>query len=508
MAGAGILKGLLGIFIALDWMAKQDPTYIILYAVSDALFFFLPVFLAITSARHFKVNVFVAVTLAAAMVYPSIQTLYQTHADVNFLGLPVVMMNYSSSVFPIIILVWLSGYVERFFNRHIHESVRNFVTPFLILVIMFPLLLLTFGPWGIYASEFIASLFKTLYGTSPVLASAVLAGTSQMLVILGVHWGFVPVYINDVAFMGRSYLKAAAAPAIFAQSGAVLAVMLKTRNKKFRGLAASAFVSSLFGITEPAVYGITLKLKRPFLCACVGATAGGAIVGYFQSSAISMGMTSLLTIPIFYGPGFGGFLAGLAVAFVVSAVLAWFVGFEDVPEEGEAATAGTPPARAADLAADKAAAFGEDDDIIMPINGTLVPLSEVNDKAFSSGVVGEGIAIIPEEGRVYAPVDGVVAMTFDSGHAVGIRSARGIEILIHVGIDTVRLQGRHFTCKVTEGQSVKQGELLIEFDLEAIRRDGFDPVTPVIVTNPGEFRRLEIQRQPGLQVGDILMRVA
>ena len=491
MAAAGVLKGALAIVIAAGWMQTSQSEYIILQAASDSLFYFLPLLLAITSARKFGANVFVAVSLAGALVYPSIQTLFDSGREVMFWGIPVVMMKYTSSVLPIILSVWVMSYLERFLNSRFHESVRNILTPFFLLLIMVPLTLITIGPVSITVSEWVAHLFVSIYHFNPILASALFAALWQVFVIFGVHWGFVTLFINDLSVLGHSYLKAATGPAVFSQSGALLAVMLRTRDKKMKALAGSSFIASLFGITEPGVYGVTLKLKKPFICAVIAAAMGGAVVGYAQSSAISMGMTSLLTVPIFYGDGFMGFVIGCLLAFAASFVLTLVVGFKDA----EAETAHAP----APAAPETLNVAGET--IVMPLKGQLIALEAVDDKVFSSGVVGQGVAILPEEGALYSPVDGYVAHTFESGHAIGLRSDAGAEILIHIGIDTVQLQGEHFTLHVEEGQRIAAGQLLIEFNIEAIRQAGYQLVTPVVITNVEAYQRVAplpvAQQQPG-----------
>ncbi|MBJ9164597.1 PTS glucose transporter subunit IIA [Citrobacter farmeri] len=513
MAAAGVLKGALAIVLALGWMDSKDSTYIILHASSDSLFYFLPMLLAITSARKFNTNIFVAVTVAGALVYPTLQALYDTGQPVTFFGLPVMMMKYTSSVLPIIFSVWLMSHIEHFLNRQFHESVRNILTPFFILLLMVPLTLMAIGPLGISVSEFIASLFVTIYNFNPIIASALFAAAWQILVIFGVHWGFVTVFINDISVIGRSYLKAATGPSIFAQSGALLGVMLRSRNKKLRALAGSTFIASLFGITEPGVYGVTLKLKKPFVCAVIAAAIGGAVVGYAKSSAISTGLPGLLTLPIFYGDGFIGFLVGCAIAFVISLILTFIVGFD---EEKHSSVAPSP------LASDTSVSQATDpvispvthrlndlpsdaEQIGSPVDGELIPLEKVNDKVFSSGIVGKGIAVRPQEGRIFSPVEGVVASTFASGHAIGIRSDAGAEILIHVGINTVQLEGRHYHMHVIEGDKVKKGQLLLEFDLAEIVKEGYDIVTPVIITNADDYRELRISDERYQHAGESII---
>ncbi|MBL0790985.1 PTS glucose transporter subunit IIA [Klebsiella michiganensis] len=509
MAAAGVLKGALAIILAAGWMTSAETTYIILHAASDSLFYFLPMLLAITSARKFETNIFVAVSIAGALIYPSIQQLFTAGNPVTFFGLPVMMMKYTGTVIPIIFSVWLMSIFERFLNRHIHESVRNILTPFFLLTLMVPLTLMTIGPVGVSVSEAVALLFVTIYSVNPIIASALMAAAWQVLVIFGVHWGFVTVFINDISVMGHSYLKAASSPSVFAQSGALLAVMLRTKDKKLKALAGSSFIASLFGITEPGVYGVTLKLKKPFICAVIAAGFGGAIVGYAKSSAISMGMPGLLTLPIFYGEGFIGFIIGCIVAFASSLVLTLLVGFDDPalqsapqPAPGEKRTVIAKATAAANVTQ------VVDEQIGAPISGKVIPLTAVDDKVFSSGTVGQGFAIVPDEGRVYSPVDGHIASTFDSGHAIGISSNRGAEILIHVGINTVQLEGQYFQMQVKEGDVVQKGQLLLTFDLDEIKKAGYDTVTPVIVTNSEAWRELHISDKPYSRSGDPVMALS
>lgn len=509
MAAAGVLKGALAIVLAAGWLSNKESTYIILHAASDSMFYFLPMLLAITSARKFETNIFVAVSIAGALIYPSVQGLFDAGQPVTFFGLPVVMMKYTGTVIPVIFSIWLMSIIERFLNRYIHESVRNILTPFFLLTLMVPLTLMTIGPVGISISQFVASLFVSIYSFNPIIASALMAAAWQVLVIFGVHWGFVTVFINDISVMGHSFLKAASSPSVFAQAGALLAVMLRTRDKKLKALAGSTFIASLFGITEPGVYGVTLKLKKPFICAVIAAALGGAVVGYAKSSAISLGMPGLLTLPIFYGEGFVGFIIGCSIAFIGSLALTLVVGFDDpvappivaesAPGENRAMSRKTPAAKAVSAVAEQ---------ITAPVAGTLVPLAEVDDKVFSAGIVGPGLAILPDEGRIYSPVDGVIASTFASGHAIGIRSTVGAEILIHVGINTVQLDGQYFYMQVKEGDEVKKGQLLLIFDLDEIKQAGYDIVTPVIITNSETWDELQISDRTHILSGDAVMSLS
>jgi len=508
MAAAGMLKGLLTIATTQGWLHTDQSTYIILHATSDSAFYFLPLMLAATAAKKFEGNIFVAIAIAGALVYPSLQELFARQVAVTFFGIPVVMMKYSSTVLPIILSIYLMCKLEHLFNKYIHETLRYVLNPFLLLVIMVPLTLLTIGPIGLYSSEVVAKFVITAYNVNPVIASALFAALYQVLVIFGMHWIFTPVIINDITSGGRSVMKAATLPSVIAQAGAVFGVMLKTKNKKMKTLAGSALISALIGITEPAIYGVTLKLKTPFICAVVAAGIGGGVLGYANSAAIATGISGLLTLPIFYGEGFIGLLVGTAISFVLAAVFTYLVGFKDPIDEDVTPSPSVSPATTAEYTPLTTLHSGQSEEIKSPIAGHLVALEQVNDKVFSSGIVGDGIAIQPANGKVYAPVNGIVTATFDSGHALQILSDSGAEVLIHIGLDTVKLDGEHYTMHVVENQEVKYGDMLIEFDLAAIEQAGFDCITPVIITNSDDYKTFQKSISPDAKAGDVLLTLS
>ncbi|MFD2307793.1 beta-glucoside-specific PTS transporter subunit IIABC [Enterococcus termitis] len=501
MAGAGILKGLLSIATTTKLIIPETSTYIILSAIADSLFYFLPVLLAITAARKFKANVFVAVTIAGALVYPTIIGLAEPGVSADFFGIPVVMVKYTSTVIPIILSIYVMSILEKFLNKRLHQSIKNFITPMILLVVVVPLTLMIFGPFGVYVGNAIADVLITVINFNPIIAGALIAASWQILVMFGLHWGIVPVMMNNIATMGKDPLKPSVAISVFAQAGAVLGVMLKTKNKEFKALSASAVVTALFGITEPAVYGVTLRLKRPFIIGVISAAVGGGIAGYAGSMGYAAGPSSILMIPAFYGPtgeGFVGFLIGIAVAFVLAAVLTYFIGFEDIPET----TTGTNEVSTAKTATHVGV---KSEMISSPLTGDIVPLENINDKAFASGTLGQGLAISPTKGEVVSPVNGTVTMAFATGHAVGLTSENGAEVLIHIGLDTVQLDGKHFELKVTQGQTVKAGDPLVVFDIEAIKAAGFDVTTPVIITNTANYEDVVVSDQAQVDTSDRLI---
>lgn len=505
MAGAGILKGLLLIASNIGWLETTETTYTILYAAADSLFYFLPLLLAVTTARKFQGNMFVAMTIAGALIYPSIVTLKAEGTPTDFFGIPVILMNYSSTVIPIILAVIVMSKLEKFFNKTLHDSVKNFVTPLFLLVIMVPLTLLVFGPFGVYVGNAIAAGLVAAFGFSPLLAGAVMGASWQLLVIFGIHWGLIPVFINNVAVYGQDGVKPAATASIFAQTGAAFGVMLKTKNKKLKTLAGSSTLTALFGITEPAIYGVTLPLKRPFIAGVIGGAVGGAIIGQAGTLAFASGAPGLLTLPIFYGPGgqgFPGLILGIVVSFVVSAVLTYIMGFKDPVEEEETKSDSTSsaqqPARPMNAS---------DEEVFSPIQGTIVELSEVPDPAFASGAMGKGIAIEPAVGRVVAPFDGTVTVAFKKKHALAVVSDTGAEILVHVGVDTVKLDGQHFVSHIKEGDRVQAGDLLLEFDIAQIKAAGYHTVTPIIVTNSANYEEVIPQATGQVDTQDLLLKL-
>lgn len=505
MAGAGILKGLLLIASNIGWLETTETTYTILYAAADSLFYFLPLLLAVTTARKFQGNMFVAMTIAGALIYPSIVTLKAEGTPTDFFGIPVILMNYSSTVIPIILAVIVMSKLEKFFNKTLHDSVKNFVTPLFLLVIMVPLTLLVFGPFGVYVGNGIAAGLVAAFGFSPLLAGAVMGASWQLLVIFGIHWGLIPVFINNVAVYGQDGVKPAATASIFAQTGAAFGVMLKTKNKKLKTLAGSSTLTALFGITEPAIYGVTLPLKRPFIAGVIGGAVGGAIIGQAGTLAFASGAPGLLTLPIFYGPGgqgFPGLILGIVVSFVVSAVLTYIMGFKDPVEEEETKSDSTSsaqqPARTMNAS---------DEEVFSPIQGTIVELSEVPDPAFASGAMGKGIAIEPAVGRVVAPFDGTVTVAFKKKHALAVVSDTGAEILVHVGVDTVKLDGQHFVSHIKEGDRVQAGDLLLEFDIAQIKAAGYHTVTPIIVTNSANYEEVIPQASGQVDSQELLLKL-
>jgi PTS system beta-glucosides-specific IIC component len=293
------------------------------------------------------------------------------------------------------------------------------------------------------------------------------------------HWGLIPIAINNMMTMGYDTILSCALGTTFAQSGVVLAILLKTRNQKLRGIAFPAFISGVFGVTEPAIYGVTLPRKKPFILSCIASAVGGAITGFMGVKIFAITGLGIFSVPSYIGTngmdrGFYGAIIAMVVSFIVGFLLMFFAGFKDDEVEAVEKKNNNDELVKQEL-------------LVSPLKGEVKPLSEVKDAAFSSGALGKGIAIEPVEGKVIAPVDGVLTTFFPTGHALGITSNKGAEILIHVGMDTVQLEGKHFTPKAKQGDTVKAGDILLEFDVDAIKAEGYSLITPVIVTNSDQY---------------------
>lgn len=479
LAASGILKGLLLIFTTLGWLSKESGNYLILYAAADSIFYFLPIAIAITSARKFGANQFVALAIAGALIYPNIITLFNEKVELSFLGIPVVLMSYVSSVIPVIFSIWVLSLLEKQLNKFVHSSVKNFINPLICIVIIFPLTLIVVGPVGINASLALANGITFLYELSPIVSGILAGALWQLLVVLGIHWAFVPIFMNNIAVNGEDNIKPLVAPSNFAQAGAALGVFLKTKNPKVKAIAGPAAVTGIFGITEPIIYGISLRYKKPFVWGIIGGAIGGAITGASGSVAIAPGIPGLATIPIFYGVGFGGFIGAIITAYVFTAVTTYFFGYNDSMEK--------EMLMENDSKVESNSSSVKGEGIASPLTGIVKQLSEVKDQVFSSGAMGKGIAIIPEEGKLVSPVSGTVMTAFPTKHAIGILSDNGVELLIHIGLDTVNLNGEHFKLHVKQGDKIKKGQLLVEFELEKIKKLGYDMTTPVIVTNSQQY---------------------
>ncbi|WP_369888385.1 beta-glucoside-specific PTS transporter subunit IIABC [Bacillus halotolerans] len=496
IAGAGMIKGLVALAVTFGWMAEKSQVHVILSAVGDGAFYFLPLLLAMSAARKFGSNPYVAAAIAAAILHPDLTALLSSGKSISFIGLPVTAATYSSTVIPILLAIWIASYVEKWIDRITHSSLKLIVVPTLTLLIVVPLTLITVGPLGAILGEYLSVGVNYLFDHAGLVAMILLAGTFSLIIMTGMHYALVPIMINNIAQNGHDYLLPAMFLANMGQAGASFAVFLRSRNKKFKSLALTTSVTALMGITEPAMYGVNMRLKKPFAAALLGGAAGGAFYGVTGvASYIVGGNAGLPSIPVFIGPTFIYAIIGLVIAFVAGTAAAYLIGFEDVPSESDqpSVTNGHQ---------------GSGEIIHSPIKGEVKALSEVNDGVFSAGIMGKGFAIEPEEGEVVSPVYGSVTTIFKTKHAIGITSDQGAEILIHIGLDTVKLEGQWFTAHVKEGDKVAPGDPLVSFDLEQIIAAGYDVITPVIVTNTDRYSFSPVKEIGRVQTKEALLALS
>lgn len=487
LAAAGILQGCLILINMANPSFSSTGTYEVLSFMSWAPFTFLPIFIAITASKHFKCNAFIAVACCAALVSPTWAEIASRIADgesVRFLGISLAETAYTSSVLPPLFLVWILSYVERFVDKKLPEVIKSLFTPFICMIVMVPLTILVIGPLSDSLATGIANGYNYLYNLAPAVAAAVIGGLWQVVVIFGVHWGVTPMCLANYDLYGMDTFQAFQTMAVIAQAGAVFGVFVKARNKQTKNIALSAGVTGIFGITEPAIYGVNLRFKKPFICGCI-AGAIGAVVGSFFNIAYYAyaGLPGLLTVVNSITPdnpkSIIGMLLGAAISFFGAIALVQIVGIgeKETNEEKQ----------------DKKIEEGQPilnmgvNVIKSPISGKVIELEKVDDPVFSSGAMGKGIAIEPMDNKVYAPFNGTIEFIAETKHAIGLLSEDGVEVLIHVGMDTVKMQGRGFNVKTSVNSKIKAGDLLLEFDRNAIEKEGYSLITPVVITNADNY---------------------
>ncbi len=525
ITAAGMIKAVLAVCIAFHWMDKADMTYQIISFMADAAFYFLPVLLANSAAKKFNVNPYLAMMVGGILLHPDFVNIVnlsrETGEAIRLFGLPVYNAGYSSSVIPVILSIWFMSYVEPIADKVSPKAIKFFTKPLITVMVTGTMALLVLGPIGFILSSWIGDGINALNNYTPWLVPTLIGGIFPLLVMTGTHYSIVPIGINNRMTMGYDTLYyPAGLCSNISQGAAALAVGLKTKKEKVRELAYSSGITAVCGITEPALYGINVRFKTPLLSACVGGAIGGLYVGMQGVRNYGGGSPGLMTLPGYIGgDGFGDLInasIGAAIAFAISFALSWIL-FKETDEglnainnknaEAEARKKEKIEKEAAKLAAEEIATEKPcTQEILAPISGKAVPLSQVNDPTFAQEIMGKGAAIIPEGNTFCSPVNGEIVMVFNTEHAIGIRSDEGAEILIHVGMDTVNLGGKHFHALKKAGDKVKAGEPILNADLKAIQNEGYDIVTPVIVTNSPDFTAITAANEGEIHTGDVLIR--
>lgn len=464
----GLVKVLLVIFgpTLLNVMQTTSDTYILMNALGDAPFYFLPVLVAFTASRKLNCNSYLSVMIASVLIYPDVITLLAGDSATHLFGvIPVVHGSYSSSIIPAMLSTLLLKYVEKLVDRITPEWSKSFLKPLLIVIIVTPITLCAIAPLGLIIGNGLQSVINGIYGFAPWLAMMLFAGFMPFIVMTGMHWAFVP-------------------------AGATFGAAFKTKDKEMKKMAFPAAVSALLaGVTEPAMYGVTLKLKKPMVAACISGGIGGLIVGILQVKSYAFVTPSMTSLVQFISPDGGKNFLYAVIIFAVTLVLSFVLSF--ILTKGEAEEEAVEEA---ELQKSAAVLTGKVE-IEAPVKGKVIPLTEVKDNTFATGILGEGFAIVPSEGKVYAPFDGVCENLFDTLHAIGITSDNGIEMLIHVGLETVALKGEPFKAHIGNVEHFKKGALLLEFDIDAIQKAGYEIQTPVIITNAEELGGVTVENE-------------
>ena len=501
ITGAGMIKALLAILKLTGVMSAASPTYHLLDTISDAAFFFLPVLLAYGASIKFECNPILAMTIAGALLHPNLAQMMAAGTAIDFIGIPVRLADYAGSVLPIIFTVWLMSYIERFAEKVSPTMIKFFTKPMIILLVTAPLALVVVGPFGIFLNDVVASGAAMIDGKASWLIPMLMGGLQPFLVITGTAWAMTPIATGQLSKNGFEMINGPGMLASnIAQGAATLCVAFRTKNKNLRQLASSAGFTALLGITEPSLYGVTLKLRRPLIAAMIGGGCAGIYAGLSGLVRYAFVSPGLAALPAFIGENPMNIVHALvtcAISIVVTFTLTWFIAFKEVPQEQEEVSEAPQPA----VSAKSEGEF----EVLSPLRGQVVALSEVNDDVFSGGLLGEGVAIRPQEGVLRAPFSGKVMMFLPSCHAVGLQSDSGLELLIHIGIDTVNLNGQHFSSALKVGDSVEAGQALIRFDISAIEQAGYDLITPVIVVNGDERHSLRLTAAAQVDYGEPLM---
>lgn len=498
LCASGMIKGFNAIFVSLGLYTATSGEYMMFESIGDTIFKYMPIILGYTSAKKFNLRPFVGMLIGAALCYPALQlstlsasseplytlfagTVFESPVYMKFLGLPVIAMDYTSTVVPVILIVYLASKLEKMFSKVIPDVVKTFFVPMAVLLISLPLGFMLVGPIAVTASNIVGKTFLALYDFSPILCCTLVGLLWQILVMFGIHWGLIPIAISNMMTLGFDTMLVGSFAPSFAQTAAVVAVYLKVKDKKTKELCIPAIVSGICGVTEPAIYGITLPRKKPFIYSCIGGAAAGVVMGAMNVKSHVMAGLGIFGIPAYANPATGDMsgvyasILAIVVASLVGFLLTYFFWKDDtVIEESN---------KKEDLTISN----NKKEVIYSPIKGEVKPLEQIKDEAFASGVLGQGVAIVPKEGKVVAPFDGTVMTIFPTKHAIGIVSDNGCELLIHIGLNTVELDGKYFEAFVKQGDKIKKGQTLVTFDIEKISSEGYCLETPVIVTNFSDY---------------------
>ncbi len=509
ITAAGMMKAVLALLSAFKLLTADSQTYQVINFMADAAFYFLPILLASSAAKKFKCNQYLAMMLGGMLLHPTFVSMVnnakEAGTSIGVFGLPISLASYSSSVLPIILGVWFMSYVEPIADKISPKAIKFFTKPLITALVTGVVLLVAIGPIGYIVSDKVGLAIKTLESYASWLVPTLIGGLTPLLVMTGTHYGLIPIGINNRMTMGYdTIIYPGMLASNVAQGGAALAVAFKTKNSEIKQLASSAGITGVCGITEPALYGVNLRFKTPLYAAMIGGAVGGLFLGIFRVCNYSGGSPGFLTLPSYIGGesmmNFVYACIGAVISVVVS-FIACLALYKDPKEENTKEEVVVKEEEASKKP------LVNKITVASPIKGDIVPLNKVNDETFASEMMGKGVAINPKEGKVVSPINGKVQMLFKTKHAIGLKSDEGAEILIHIGMDTVQLEGKHFTAHVKDGDTVKIGDTLVEFDMEAIKNEGYELVTPIIVTNTMDYLEVISSDKKEVNPGDTIISI-
>ncbi len=497
LTAAGMIKVVLTLLTTFHLVEDSSSTYQVINFVGDVVFYFMPFLIAANAAKIFRVNQSLALFAAGLFLHPNFVAMVASELPITLFALPVTKFSYSYSVIPVILMVWIMHYIEIWVDRVTPKMTKLILNPTLVMLISAPIALIVVGPLGGIIGNVLAEIIDFLSNKLGFLIVGALAATFPFIVMTGMHHALTPIGLNAIATGGFDTI--VFVPQVcsnLAQAGATLAVAYKSKDKNMKQLASASGVSAVMGITEPALYGVTLKLKRPVIAASIAAGIGGIVGGILQVS-LYIAQNSIMAIPAFIGEkGFTNLLFGIImilVSFIASFVLTLLLGFEDAAPENSVRTEEKKPEVSEKKLVQKI-------EVAAPITGTVKSLADVPDKTFADKLLGDGAAIFPKEGKVTSPITGTVVSIMDTKHGIMLKSEDGLEILIHIGLETVNLNGKYFTAYAKNGDQVKKGDLLLEFDLDAIRAEGYNLITPIVITNSDDYIKVVCMEQNGSEV--------
>lgn len=498
LTGAGLMKAFMALFVTLGFISKTDDLYIILNFIADSAFYFMPIIVAYGAAKKFNCNSVLAMVVAGVLIHPNFVQLVTDGTPITFMGMNIQLVKYGSTIIPAILSTWVMSYIENISEKFIPKFLKYFFKPLVVIAITSIISILFLAPLGNIIGNVVATAITSLNAFGTWIIPTVIGGIFPLLIMTGMHWSLAPIWLESIAVTGSEILLGPGSLASnIAQGAASLCVSMKTKDKELKQIASSAGFTALMGITEPAMFGVTVKYKGVLASVMCGGLVGGFFAGITGVVRYAAGGAGIALLPCFIGENPMNVVYAIltmVISFVVTFACTWFFGFKKTDDNTQDTIKNTKNAEAVSERV-----------ISAPLEGKVIPLTEVPDETFAQKIMGDGAAIIPSVGKVYSPVNGEIIMIFDTLHAIAIKSEEGLEILIHVGLDTVKLNGKYFKSNIKQGDKVNKGQLLLEFDNEKIKELGYNTVTPIIITNTNDYSKITVTKNNSLKIEDSLM---